>query len=103
LQPFKPQQICGELTVDGESGSGDRACSQWIAVYGGERCLEAALVAAQHLDHGQQIVRERRRLRGLRMRVARHDRRDVSPREPNERRAQLSDQRDHAGNLIAQE
>ena len=64
--------------------------------------LEALAIAPKHLDVRQQVMRERHRLRALQMRVAGHDRRDVPPRDPNQRGAQLRDQRNHAGQLVAQ-
>ncbi len=48
------------------------------------------------------MMRERHRLRALQMRIAGHDRRDVAPRKPNQRRAQLSNQVDHTGNFVAE-
>ena len=66
------------------------------------RLLEALAIAPEHLDIRQQVMRERHRLRALQMRVAGHDRRDVPPRDPNQRGAQLRNQRNHAGQLVAQ-
>ena len=64
--------------------------------------LEAFAVAAEHLDVGEQMMRERDGLRALQMRIAGHDRREVAPREANQRGAKFGDQRDHGGQLVAQ-
>ena len=81
----KAQELAGALPVDRETGAGDRAGPERVlvrALVGGEN---PGRVALPFLDHGQQIVRERRRLRRLGMRVRGKDRLAVPARDLEQR------------------
>ena len=83
LQAVEAEQRGGEMAVDGKAGCRDRACSERAAIDGDECRLQPAFVAAHEFDYRQQVVRERDRLRRLRVRVSRHQGQRCAPARPS--------------------
>ena len=71
----KPSACRGHVAVDREGGAGERRRAERAFVEAPPRIREAAAVAGEHLDIGEEMVAEGDRLRRLQMREARHRRR----------------------------
>ena len=67
--PQKPSSSDGQLAIDWKAGAGDRAGAERIAVGPVVGALQPRGVAFQLLDHAEQVVRDGRRLRALRVGV----------------------------------
>src|SRR5579864_9048061 len=63
--------------------------------------LESLAVAAEHLDVGEQMMRQRHRLRALEMRITGNDRAKVPLRDLDERGAEFADKRYDLRDLVA--
>ena len=68
------EQRCRAAAVDRKPGAGDRAGAERIAIRRGVRGLQPHGIAFELLDDGEQVVRDGRRLRRLRVRVRRENR-----------------------------
>ena len=69
-------EICGDLVaIDVERGARDGACAERQLVHAAPRVVEPTAVAPQHLEPGQQVMREAHRLSALQMRIAGQERR----------------------------
>ena len=67
----------GHGAVDRKGGAGERGCAERALVEALACIGEAAAVASEHLDIGEEMVAEGDRLRGLQMGEPGHDRRGV--------------------------
>ena len=74
LQTIEPQQPRRVVAANRKTSRGDGAGTQWTAVDRGERRAQPLPVPPQRFDGAEQVMRQRRRLRRLRMRVGRHHR-----------------------------
>ena len=75
--PLEPELFGDLVAIDVEGGAGDGARAERQLVHAARGVVEPPAIAPQHLEPGQQVVREAHRLRALQMRVARHQRGDV--------------------------
>ena len=77
------------LPVEREAGAGDaRPIPAVTRQRAGQRIGEAAAVPLEHLDVGQQVMREQHRLGRLHVSVAGHDRIAMRHAEPHQRTLQ---------------
>src|SRR5437899_5447449 len=83
------EQLGGDLTIDWESGAGDRARAERISVRPLVRALESRGIALELLDDCEKVVSNRRRLCALRVRVNGDDRFAMAIDEIEERSPQL--------------
>ena len=72
--PREAERLGGRVAVDGEARAGERRGAERTLVEPPARIREAAAVAGQHLDIGEQMMAEGDGLGGLQMGEARHDR-----------------------------
>ncbi len=86
--------------IDRESGAGDRAGAERIAVRARVRRLEPHRVALELLDDGEQVVRDGARLRRLGMRMGGEDGLQVAAREIEQHMAQPQRRFQHRQNQL---
>jgi hypothetical protein len=89
------EQIARQVAIDLEAGAGDGAGAKRVTIRAGERGLQACDVAFELLDDAQQVVRDRRRLRRLRVRVRGEDALAMLRSEIDQPGAQFDHRRHH--------
>jgi hypothetical protein len=89
-RPVEAEGGGGHAAVDREGGAGEGGRAERAFVQPPARIGEAAAVARQHLDIGEQVMPERHRLGGLQMGEARHDGGRVFGRAVGQRAHQLA-------------
>src|SRR5258708_1109611 len=98
---FETERTRDHPAIKRKCGRGQRARAERHHRSTRARLLESLAVAAEHLDVGEQMMRQRYRLRALQMSVAGHDRTNMPLRKPDEDAAKSAYERDYAGNLVA--
>ena len=97
-RPVEAERLRGHVAVDRERRAGERRRAERRFVQPLARIGEAAAVARQHLDIGEEMMAEGHRLRALQMREARHHR--VGMRPAPSRRAPLAGARAAASIVV---
>lgn len=90
------------LTVEWERAAGQRAAAERADVHARKTIREPGVVAFQHLDVGEEMVREINRLGALEMRVAGDDDGEIFRAEGDERFLQRANFLGEQGDLVAQ-
>ena len=86
--PVEAQRLGGHLAVDRERSAGECRGAERTLIEPRACIGEAAAVAGQHLDIGQEMMTERHRLGRLQVREPRHDEVEMRLRLPRERELQ---------------
>ena len=95
------EQLAGAVAIDREAGAGDGAGAERVAVGRLERRRQPRGVALELLDHGEQVVRDRRRLRRLGVGVRAVDGVLVAVGQHQQRLAQVERRRRHRRDELA--
>ena len=101
-RPSKPSACGDALAVQRIAGAGQRGRTERQPVRAPAHVGQPFGVAREHLDVGQQVVREAHRLRDLHVRVARHHGVGVRVGQLDQRALHLRQQRRDAVDLAAQ-
>ena len=98
----EPEQLCHQLALERQRRAGQRAAAQRTHIEPGQGFIQPLVVALQHLDISQQMMRQVNRLGTLQMGVTRNDHFTAAPAQFNQgalQRLNLPGQRD---GLLAQ-
>ena len=96
------EQLGDELAVERQRGAGNRAAAERADVHARVAVPKPLAIALEHLDVGEQMVREINRLRALQMRVAGNEHVGIFLAERDERALQAGDFAEQHDDFIAQ-
>ena len=98
----KSEQLGDERAIQRQRGTGNRAAAERADVHARVAVPKPLAIAFEHLDVGEQMVREINGLRALQMRVAGNEHAGIFFAERDERALQIGDFAEQQSNFIAQ-
>ncbi len=102
LASTKPSSLATSSRLSGKRGAGNRAAAERADVHARMAIPKPLAIALQHLDVGEQMVREINRLRALQMRVAGNEHVGIFLAERDEGALQIGDFAEQRDDFIAQ-